>query len=503
MSETNDKTEVAAATKEVEHIDLTKSDDDNGEVVTDTESLGDNDIAGDAHVAATTPVAGVTDTDTPTEESPIAQTETHDVADEAVEVDGPKGEAEDAVEVDEPQGGAVEVDEVNEAREEPVAATLAPTIDLTEVKEALKEVEHGEEVEEDDIEAEEAKEDVEISEASEDASSSALDETEPVTEADNEKDAETPNQLDIPQSAASDQDSFDEFGEFEEEDEFGDFDDFEEMEHTPPVEEVAAASTTSVNTVGGGSASGPAITSILKEDAFTSFTSLSFAAKTVMEDNGMVQSFAPVDAAAAAAGSRDALANFQLTESAAQIYSLLCSVPNNELNFLKSFTRRILLKDLGVPLDLDELLPRKEKKHFIIRRSQRSMEKSRKSGAEGDGAANPANAATEGKRGSDTPRDDSTSGSATPMALETEMKLDAWSRLVEIRKEQRERMEVPELQELVVQLKEANEQAKEVLKQWTDKLELGYKNKEAFEAVVENMVGFAQKQRLKKGAKKK
>ena len=87
------------------------------------------------------------------------------------------------------------------------------------------------------------------------------------------------------------------------------------------------------------------------------------------------------------------------------------------------------------------------------------------------------------------------------MTVDTELKLDSWLRLVEIRPEQRERMEQEELQELMKQLKAANLEAKLLLKQWEDKLALGYKNKEAFEAVVENMVGFAQKQRLKKGKK--
>lgn len=358
--------------------------------------------------------------------------------------------------------------------------TTTDTIDLTvddlespialETKEVLEMTEDGH------VDEEEVKEAVEKEEEEVD---------------DMEEEQEEAGELAVPETPKSESS----FGEFASEDEFGDFDDFEEMEE-PSVsvptldtsrEETPMASQTNLSAP---SQAPVSVKSVLTEDSFSSFTSLSFATKSVLEDNGLTQTF--VEAKEPAGQS------FELSESASQIYALLCSVPNSELNFLKSFTRRLLLKDVGVPLDLDELLPRKEKQHFVIRRSRRSLDKASRSSRNSTDTKGTTPGGS--RAATPTPTTDS-SRAQTPVTVDTELKLDSWLRLVEIRPEQRERMEPEEVRELVAQLKTANVEAKLLLKQWQDKLALGYKNKEAFEAVVENMVGFAQKQRLKKGKK--
>lgn len=342
----------------------------------------------------------------------------------------------------------------------------------------------------DDLESPIALETKEVLEMTEDGH---VDEEEEEVDDMEEEEEEEANSLAVPQTPKSESS----FGEFASEDEFGDFDDFEEMEE-PAVSEQQQVPTldtsredtpmaSQTNLSAPSQAAAPvSVKSVLTDDSFSSFTSLSFATKSVLEDNGLTQTF--VEAKEPAGQS------FELSESASQIYALLCSVPNSELNFLKSFTRRLLLKDVGVPLDLDELLPRKEKQHFVIRRSRRSLDKAAKTRTSTDKN-------TPGGSRAATPTPTDSSRAQTPVTVDTELKLDSWLRLVEIRPEQRERMEPEEVRELVTQLKTANVEAKLLLKQWQDKLALGYKNKEAFEAVVENMVGFAQKQRLKKGKK--
>ncbi|KAG5361064.1 hypothetical protein CJU89_4169 [Yarrowia sp. B02] len=369
--------------------------------------------------------------------------------------------------------------------------TSAAPIDLTEAEEDEQESAIAQETkevlemtEDGDVDEEEVDEAVE----------KELEETavEKDEEPDFEEDEEKEATLEVPATPKSESS----FGDFASEDEFGDFDDFEEMEEPAEPqqqpstldtsrEETPMASQTNLSLP----QASVSVKSVLTDDSFSSFTSLSFAAKSVLEDNGLTQTFAE---AKEPAGQK-----FELSESASQIYALLCSVPNSELNFLKSFTRRLLLKDVGVPLDLDELLPRKEKQHFVIRRSRRSLDKASKSRDSTDKPPSDSRAATP------TPTATDSSRAQTPVTVDTELKLDSWLRLVEIRPEQRERMEPAELEDLVKQFKAANIEAKLLLKQWEDKLALGYKNKEAFEAVVENMVGFAQKQRLKKGGKKK
>lgn len=378
------------------------------------------------------------------------------------------GETEDTTDIKEDANGTdkLSIDPSTRHQDSPIAL---------ETKEVLEMTEDG------DVDEEEVEEAVQKEEAEVDA-------MEDNAAADDEAD-----HLAVPEAPQSESS----FGEFASEDEFGDFDDFEEMQETEAVEaqqvptldtsreETPMASQTNLSMP----QASPSVKSVLADDSFSSFTSLSFAAKSVLEDNGLAQVFPEPKEPAGQ--------KFELSESASQIYALLCSVPTSELNFLKSFTRRLLLKDVGVPLDLDELLPRKEKQHLVIRRSRRSLDKTSKSRDSTDGKT-----PTGGSRAA-TPTPTDSSRAQTPVTVDTELKLDSWLRLVEIRPEQRERMEQEELQELVNQLKTANSEAKLLLKQWEDKLALGYKNKEAFEAVVENMVGFAQKQRLKKGGKKK
>ncbi|KAG5368706.1 hypothetical protein CJU90_0928 [Yarrowia sp. C11] len=489
----------------LEQVDL----ENTGEKEADGEEKETRDIDTEARDMSREEIdlgAEVTDeidrTETETEDTKT-DSKTQDTQEKNDKADTEKIEKTESQDTQIPQSIALETKEVLDMTEDGV--------DEEELKEAVqKEEEDIEEMEKEEVEKEEVinepviEDEPVIEESEVEADSKEVPEVEVEKEAESQDEPESVDNDSEPASASANAaasatlevpetpKSESSFGEFASEDEFGDFDDFEELEDTSPTSQIPLASSreetpmASQTNLGTPPVSTP-VKSVLTDDSFTSFTSLSFAAKSVLEDNGLTQVFTE---AKEPAGQK-----FELSESASQIYALLCSVPNSELNFLKSFTRRLLLKDVGVPLDLDELLPRKEKQHFVIRRSRRSLDKSAKGRASTDGKT-----PTEGSRAS-TPTLTDSSRAQTPVTVDTELKLDSWLRLVEIRPEQRERMEPEELQELVTQLKTANSEAKLLLKQWQDKLALGYKNKEAFEAVVENMVGFAQKQRLKKGKK--
>lgn len=468
--------------KEVAFVDLTTADESRDEVAGEEVVEESRDTAKTDAIDVSEVQSALEQVDLEGEEEEEAGETRDEARDEADAEDEARDEAETEDESRDVESESHEVkeDDITDIKEEDTTETIEDTTDTTTdpIDQTV-----------DDLESPIALETKEVLETTEDGH---LDEEEEEVD-DMEEDGGEANSLAVPQTPKSESS----FGEFASEDEFGDFDDFEEMEE-PAVSEQQQVPTldtsredtpmaSQTNLSAPSQAAAPvSVKSVLTDDSFSSFTSLSFATKSVLEDNGLTQTF--VEAKEPAGQS------FELSESASQIYALLCSVPNSELNFLKSFTRRLLLKDVGVPLDLDELLPRKEKQHFVIRRSRRSLDKAAKTRTSTDKN-------TPGGSRAATPTPTDSSRAQTPVTVDTELKLDSWLRLVEIRPEQRERMEPEEVRELVTQLKTANVEAKLLLKQWQDKLALGYKNKEAFEAVVENMVGFAQKQRLKKGKK--
>ena len=167
-------------------------------------------------------------------------------------------------------------------------------------------------------------------------------------------------------------------------------------------------------------------------------------------------------------------------------------------NWTRSRIRRLFLVSLGVPVDLDEILPPSKQKRLILPSI----------GLEGTGSPRPSTAIDRlkdqqnGVNSSTTSLDSKTGqprkrttrltkGPPPPPELDT----NAASQLAATTDEALWGMDDDELRDHVVRLGELNESASRVLEYWLERRDEGLKEKEALEGVIENLVGFVKGRR--------
>lgn len=186
-----------------------------------------------------------------------------------------------------------------------------------------------------------------------------------------------------------------------------------------------------------------------------------------------------------------------LSERSLSLWSqLVAPPPLQPPDWVRSRIRRLFLVSLGVPVDLDEILPASKQKKLILpsiniagERSPRPSSDDRANGAiarvkQGNASSasveSPASK-TERKRRGPPPPPQLDISSTTMLCSTTDAALNNFTD--------------DELRAHVKHLAELRERADEVFTYWTKRMESAIGDKEAFEGVIENLVMHAKKVR--------
>lgn len=176
---------------------------------------------------------------------------------------------------------------------------------------------------------------------------------------------------------------------------------------------------------------------------------------------------------------------------------LVTPPPSQPPNWTKSRIRRLFLVSLGVPVDLDEILPPSKQKKLVLPdmypEASRKSESDRPLGSisrvksETTNASNAsidsAHSASKGKRRHrrPAPPPDLDLGAVKRLCATTEQKIDGFTD--------------SELKEHIQELESTTEKTQELLEYWLKRRDGATKEKEAFEGVIENLVRHARRVR--------
>lgn len=309
------------------------------------------------------------------------------------------------------------------------------------------------------------------------------------------------------------EDDFDDFEEGAEagEDDFGDFDDgFQEPEPAPtlvsapvpePVQDPLAHLVSSFTTITRNR--DPVLIQSQPNLSFADFQTPEDILKTItphLHEIFPEMDLPSLDQPTSPTSTNAAFNNPILTDRSASLWSqLVAPPPLQPPNWIRSRIRRLFLVSLGVPVDLDEILPASKQKKLILPNinldsgsaPRGSISKLRKEGqndsstsvasgtAGSDGAAKKKKKDTDRRGPPPPPEFDANSASLVSSTTETAM--SGYSD--------------DELKAHVARLEELIGSASEVLEYWLKRKDSAVGDKEAFEGVIENLVGFVRKNR--------
>ncbi|KAJ5921383.1 hypothetical protein N7466_009709 [Penicillium verhagenii] len=188
------------------------------------------------------------------------------------------------------------------------------------------------------------------------------------------------------------------------------------------------------------------------------------------------------------------------TERSLSLWSqLVAPPPLQPQNWVKSRIRRLFLVSLGVPVDLDEILPASKQKKLILPSidfesgantpAARSRSQARKEG-EGDGSPNDTQPGSEGQAPSSRVKN-ARRGAAPPPQLD----LSAVRRLCATTDAALDGLTDTELKDHAQELETNALRASEVLEYWLKRRDGLVGEKEAFEGVIENLVSHVRRVR--------
>ncbi|KAJ5748526.1 uncharacterized protein N7511_010222 [Penicillium nucicola] len=193
----------------------------------------------------------------------------------------------------------------------------------------------------------------------------------------------------------------------------------------------------------------------------------------------------------------DSAAIFSTERSLSLWSQLVAPPPLQPQNWVKSRIRRLFLVSLGVPVDLDEILPASKQKKLILPSidlegsgakspAARSSSQPRK---EGDGTPDSA------EKGQAPSRQKPTSSSRRGAPPPPEMDLSAVRRLCATTDAALSGLTDPELESHVKELEQVTQRASSVLEHWLKRRDGLVGEKEAFEGVIENLVSHVRRVR--------
>lgn len=189
-----------------------------------------------------------------------------------------------------------------------------------------------------------------------------------------------------------------------------------------------------------------------------------------------------------------------LTSRSASLWTqLVAPPPLQPPNWIRSRIRRLFLVSLGVPVDLDEILPASKQKKLVLEsfhlnppsNSPRTSTDSRSISRlkAGEGNASTTSLDSQGKPS----RSDSKRRKGAPVA--PSLDLVAARQLCTITDEAMSGLTMEELKAHVAKLEAMVGTSNEVLEFWTKKTDEKLGDREAFEGVIENLVKHARKTR--------
>lgn len=164
-------------------------------------------------------------------------------------------------------------------------------------------------------------------------------------------------------------------------------------------------------------------------------------------------------------------------------------------NWTRSRIRRLFLVSLGVPVDLDEILPPSKQKRLVLPninltaspRGSSVIERLR------DNAANESSTSVDSKTGAPKPPKPKRLPKGPPPPPDFD--LNAAALLCGTTEEAVSGYDDSELQDHVYTLENLNKKASGVLEYWLVRKDEAVKEKEALEGVIENLVGFVKGRR--------
>lgn len=186
---------------------------------------------------------------------------------------------------------------------------------------------------------------------------------------------------------------------------------------------------------------------------------------------------------------------FSTPRSASLWSQLVAPPPLAPPDWIRSRTRRLFLVSLGVPVDLDEILPASKQKKLVLpslnlpSASPRTSSDTRSASRlrQGDGNASSTSVDTQGKISGSKKR----RGPAPPPQLD----FVAARQLCTTTIEALDGMTEEELKFHVAKLESMQDTASEFLKYWQQRTDEKIGDREAFEGVIENLVKHARKVR--------
>ncbi|KAI5281499.1 hypothetical protein KEM54_003252 [Ascosphaera aggregata] len=300
----------------------------------------------------------------------------------------------------------------------------------------------------------------------------------------------------------NDFDSFnDEFDEFEagdvnaaSNDDFGDFDDFETTNDVADAAAGLDAQLTATEQTTPGSSLFP----IIDFDDFNSLNDLLDDSKsyldTLFSSSQNRESLPPIPPI------QDAFAIF-ITDRSRSLWSqLIAPPPLQPPNWVRSRIRRLFLISLGVPVDLDQILPAKKQKKLVLYSTQEPS--STWSGNRQRGKGTPGASSTSTPVAS---RPGSGSGNGTSMTNASsrrrgpppppDLDFTAVRQLYSMTDEALDGLTDSELREHISDLEDVTMAASKVLEYWLQRKDRQIGEKEAFEGVIENLVKHARQVR--------
>lgn len=174
----------------------------------------------------------------------------------------------------------------------------------------------------------------------------------------------------------------------------------------------------------------------------------------------------------------NASAIFHTDRSISLWSQLVAPPPLQPQNWVKSRIRRLFLVSLGVPVDLDEILPASKQKKLVL-----------PSGAQDQPSSGQEQKPDE-KQEKQTKEKQKSGGNA-----DMELDLPAVHRLCATTDAALDNLTDAELQTHVADLQHLSQRATAVLEYWTKRFEGLVGEKEAFEGVIENLVSHARRVR--------
>ncbi|KIW89031.1 uncharacterized protein Z519_10516 [Cladophialophora bantiana CBS 173.52] len=302
----------------------------------------------------------------------------------------------------------------------------------------------------------------------------------------------------------NDNDFGDEFDEFEEgakagaDDDFGDFDDgFEEPEavESPPPVSISQSSSVPADAFPlidfGALSSVPDFLAAAQMHLDVMFPASTADYSSRFPPQETISDFSPI---------------FPSDRSRSLWKQLITPPPLQPPNWTQSRIRRLFLVSLGVPVDLDEILPPSKQKKLVLpdinlEPSARKSEADKTLGSlarlKAQSGANDSSASIDStqsggvKEGQRVPRSRKPKGPPPPPELD----LAAVKRLCATTEEKLEGLTDEELQRHVKELNELTARTSEVLEYWLKRRDGLVKEKEAFEGVIENLVRHARRVR--------